>query len=444
MNKIKIKAVFPFDPAKSPIFYGWIVMVAGTIGILASTPGQTIGVSVFTEHLIKAFGLSRNQLTLAYGFGTVGSSFFLTRMGRSYDKLGARVIIIGASLALALMLFYLTLIDNISIYLHQKVPVASNWLVIGLVTLGFFGIRFFGQGTLTMISRNMVMKWFDKRRGLANMFMGFFVAIGFSAMPKVFNGMINHYNWQGAWLIIAVIIGGAFTLFALVFFRDNPEDAGLIPDGIIKVKKTKRKEIPTSVNFSLTDARKTYNFWFYNMLLCLNGFYLTAYYFHIESIFVNKGYELSVAVSILIPSALIAGVISIVSSFVSDFIKLKNLAVLNAIGIVVSVLSTIYMQGSPQFIKGIIIGNGLLNGTFSVISALIWPRFFGTKFLGEVSGFALSFTVFASGIAPFLFSFSNDVYNSYNPILFICLILSILILVFSFKAVSINEKGLKL
>ena len=57
-----------------------------------SIPGQTIGISVFTGHLIKAFNLTRNQLSMAYMFGTLLSSFFLPYAGRLYDKYGARVI----------------------------------------------------------------------------------------------------------------------------------------------------------------------------------------------------------------------------------------------------------------------------------------------------------------------------------------------------------------
>ncbi len=59
-------------------YYGWIVLVVGSIGVLASVPGQTAGVSVFTDHLTDATGLSRLQLSIAYLIGT-GSSGFACR-----------------------------------------------------------------------------------------------------------------------------------------------------------------------------------------------------------------------------------------------------------------------------------------------------------------------------------------------------------------------------
>jgi len=59
------------DPAKSPVFYGYVILVVGTIGIYFSIPGQTIGVSVFTDPVKDALGLSRNQFSNAYMIGTI-------------------------------------------------------------------------------------------------------------------------------------------------------------------------------------------------------------------------------------------------------------------------------------------------------------------------------------------------------------------------------------
>ena len=47
-------ANFPFDPARLPFFYGTVVLVCGTLGVLVSAPGQTVGVSVFTDFLIQS------------------------------------------------------------------------------------------------------------------------------------------------------------------------------------------------------------------------------------------------------------------------------------------------------------------------------------------------------------------------------------------------------
>jgi MFS transporter, OFA family, oxalate/formate antiporter len=69
------------NPNKFPVFYGYIVLFVGSIGVLASIPGQTVGVSVFTDPVKDALGLSRNQFSNAYMIGTLLSSFFVSRAG---------------------------------------------------------------------------------------------------------------------------------------------------------------------------------------------------------------------------------------------------------------------------------------------------------------------------------------------------------------------------
>ena len=76
-----------------PFYYGWVIWLLSTAGILVSIPGQTMGMAVFTDHFIDALGLSRTELSLAYLVGTVGSSLFLTRAGRWYDWLGGRLMV---------------------------------------------------------------------------------------------------------------------------------------------------------------------------------------------------------------------------------------------------------------------------------------------------------------------------------------------------------------
>ena len=97
---------FSFSPARFPFFYGWVIAVVGTLGIFASVPGQTMGVSVFTDHLLVVLSIERIGLTEAYMVGPILSSFLLPLAGKFYDRWGARTMVVLASLALGLTLIY--------------------------------------------------------------------------------------------------------------------------------------------------------------------------------------------------------------------------------------------------------------------------------------------------------------------------------------------------
>ncbi|MFW6197463.1 MAG: MFS transporter, partial [Myxococcota bacterium] len=102
---------FPFAPRRLPIFYGWVVVVMTTLGVVASIPGQTMGVSVFTDHLIGATSVSRLTLSTTYLVGTIASGLLLPRGGTVLDRLGARGTAVAAAITLALTLVYLSRVD---------------------------------------------------------------------------------------------------------------------------------------------------------------------------------------------------------------------------------------------------------------------------------------------------------------------------------------------
>lgn len=441
-GRITIPQKIPFSVSGFPVFYGWIILMAGTVGIIMSIPGQTMGVSVFTEHLKTALHLSNEQLSFAYMIGTLLSTLLLTRAGRFYDVYGARIMTILASVMLAITLIYITKID-ILIQIISKTRLLNHVTIITsfFMIIGFFGIRFFGQGIITMTSRNMVMKWFDKRRGFANSIMGAFVSFGFSYSPKLFNNLIDLYQWKGAWTYIAIAVGVFFLIFAFVFFRDNPEECGLIPDGKKINQKKNRPLSHPSRDYSLSEAKNTYSFWIFNLALTMNGLYITALTFWVVSLFNQAGFSDSDAVSIFLPASFVAVFFHFTGSWLSDYFKLKYFLIVNIIGMLISTTGLFFLNIHPLAKIFIISGNGIISGMFGVLSAITWPRFFGTKHLGEISGYAMSWLVFGSAIGPFLFSLSLKYIGSYNPGIVSCFAISLILLILAFKAENVNEKA---
>lgn len=107
---------FPFSPAKFPVFYDWAILVASVLGVLTSIPGQTIGVSGFTDHLIEATGLSRLDLANAYLVGTLTSGCLLPFGGKLAARPAwrKRVTAVLAAVGLGLTLSYLALGDRLA------------------------------------------------------------------------------------------------------------------------------------------------------------------------------------------------------------------------------------------------------------------------------------------------------------------------------------------
>ena len=430
----------PFDPKKIPFFYGWVILFASTVGILVSAPGQTMGVSTFTDHLLENIGISRNQLSLAYMIGTIASSLVLTYAGTLYDKYGARWVGMTISLSLATVLVLLSQSDHIvRLFLSNTSSTLYAGVAMAILILLFFMLRFSGQGVLTMVSRNMLMKWFDSRRGLVNGISSVFVALGFSMAPLTFDMLIQSTSWSSAWLIMAVSIGIFFTLFVFLIFRDNPEDLDMPPDGEKHAEKNKNRKPRHIKEFTLKEARGTLTFWLFAIPLALFALYITGFTFHLISIFEASDMDRDKALAVFIPISIISVTISLVGGWISDRIKLKYLLYLILAGQVIA-LASLGKLNDGIYYYTFIAGNAIVNGLFNVLMAVTWPRFYGYKHLGKITGFVMALTVFGSALGPVMYSFSFTKLGNYSYAFFGLAALAAVLLSISFKADNPQDK----
>ncbi len=211
---------WPFDPSRFDFYYGWVILVVGTVGILASVPGQTIGVSVFTDHLTDATGLSRLQLSIAYLIGTGTSGFLLPRGGRAIDAYGSRVVALAAVVGLATTLVGFSFVGPMNTVVGMAV-----------LSVGFGCLRFSGQGLLTLASRTMLSQWFDRRRGIVTSASGAVVGFAFAASPALLLTLIDVNGFRTAWRLMAVALVVVIGSMIVLLFRVSPETSGLVIDG---------------------------------------------------------------------------------------------------------------------------------------------------------------------------------------------------------------------
>ncbi|RLD31730.1 MAG: MFS transporter [Bacteroidetes bacterium] len=421
MKKLKLQTL-----SKLPFNYGWIALIVGTTGVLMSIPGQTMGVSVFTDYIIKALSISRTGISSSYMIGTIISALLLAKAGKFYDKFGAKITASIASVSLGLILLYLSKIDLLLAFINSFTNLSKGNISFVLLIFGFFILRFFGQGIMAMVSRNMVLKWFDKKRGFIAAIMGSFTTFGFSYAPKILNTMIDEYTWQGAWKILSIILGIGFTLIILLFYKDNKTEKKPNNDFTKNNSETNHNEI----DITLKEALKTKDFWSYNLTIAFFALFNTAFTFHIVSIFSIAGIDRSDAVAIFIPISVIAVVIRFTGSTFINYINLKIILILEIIGMIIASLA-IFNLSPGISVTMLILGLGVANGTFGILISITWITIFGKKHLGAISGAAMGWTVAGSAVGPFLFSILKDYFGDYTPALLVSITIGIIILIFS-------------
>lgn len=406
---------FP-HPKAWPFFYGWVALAAGTLGILASVPGQTFGVSAFTEPLLEALAMSRDQISLAYLVGTVASSLVLTFAGAAYDRYGACRVAAAASMLLGVVLAGLSRVDRMVAVVLEAIPaLGAAWAGFAVLCVGFFLLRFSAQGVITMVSRNMMMKWFDRHRGLVTGISGLVIAPMFSAAPSVLNGLVESAGWRQTWLTMGMGVGLGFTVLVLLFYRDNPELYGLKPDGPLGEKPlgSHRHRGPANRQYTLAEARRMFTFWLFAVGISLFGMYMTGLSFHVASIFEEAGYSAAEGFAVFLPSAVITLVLRPFVGWAADRFSVRAMFLYLLSGLCLSGVGLARL-GVPDGRLWLILGNGVAGSAYNTMMSITWPNLFGREHLGAISGLSMSVTVFTSALGPTLFSLSYTRLGSYE------------------------------
>ena len=421
----------PFDPRRVPFYYGWVVVVAGTIGAIASVPGQTAGVSVFTDDLISTTGLTRLQLAIAYLVGTGMSGLFLGAGGRAIDRHGSRVVAFAATLGLSATLVALSAIRPLS-------------TPIGLVVMsvGFGCLRFSGQGLLTLASRTMVAQWFDRRRGLVTAVSSAVVGFAIAACPALFLVLIDIDGFRTAWRIMAITLVVVVGSIIITFYRVSPEAAGIKIDGqgrtaIAEEPKpgapTAEQTLPivgTEHDATRAQALRDVRFWALTIPVAALSSTATAVTFHIVDLGAELGLTDSEIVRIFVPIAFVSVPVTLLTGWMTD--RVTPLVIAAAMSLTQLVMyPTIGFLDTWWGAIAAVITWGAAQGCFSSLTSAAIPKVFGRRHLGAISGVQMSAMVIGSAIGPAFFALVQSVTGDYRAALWLSTVVPAVALVLS-------------
>ena len=284
-----------------------------------------------------------------------------------------------------------------------------------------------------MTTRSMLGKWFHKKRGLASGIANMSSSFFFSLAPVPLDWMINSFSWRGAWIVMGLVVGIGMTLMARFFFFETPEECGLLMDGAKAEKRDENIESASGNVRQITrgEAMRTPTFWIYNLGLGMFALLLTAITFHIVSIGSEAGLSRLEALRFFLPMAVVSIATSLVSGWLIDRTDLRWFMVIHLITLGLGSVGVI----NPGGVWGkslMVICLGITGGTWSNLTLVIWPRFYGRKHLGAISSINMACMVAGSAVGPFIFGMSHDFTGSYSLGIKFCLIPLAVFLVLTF------------
>jgi MFS family permease len=380
---------------KHRTFFGWRMVALAAITGAMSGPGQTIGVSVFIDHFIADLGISRSQVSTAYLVGTLAAAAVLPAIGNRIDHVGVK-----RAMTLIAVAFGIALVGMSA--------------VSGLIALvvGFFAIRLFGQGSLTLASTLAVTHWFDRRRGLALGVMATAMGILMSLVPVFLNIVIEAYSWRTAWIVAAVLVWVIVIPIAQWGLIDRPSDVGQTPDGTTRAPDERHKD-EVAPSASRSEAVRTSRFWIVTIASSTVGLLLTALNFHQISMLGEAGLTATEAAAMFLPQVIGAAVAGVFFGYLADRLTGRVLIplVMGLLGISL-LLTQVLAPGTAVIIYAISLGAA--GGASRTVTTTLLPRWFGVGHIGAIQSTATLVGVASTALGPVLYAIGREVTGSYG------------------------------
>ena len=397
--------------ARLPVYYGWVILAISGSAVFMSGPGQTYGISVFVDPIIKDMGWSRTMFSGLYTAGSLTAATTMILVGRLLDRYGARAMLVMVSILFGFAAIWMS---NVSHPWH--------------LYAGFSAIRILGQGSLTLIPSTLVSLWFVRLRGRAMSLYLMGSAVSLAFFPPFIHALISNLDWRGAWTVLAVLIWGALLPPAILLVRRTPESVGLLPDGgSPQAPGSRQRASPSAsreVSWAAREAFRTRAFWLLMFVGSSQSLISTALIFHHVSLLDSHGLEAGVAASVLSVLAAMWLVGTFIAGFLSDRIPNRYILAGGQATLALAMLLTLVIEQPWQaFVYGGLLG--LTSGTLSTANAVIWPNYYGRAHLGTIRGLVTTSMVAFAALGPLPFGYLFDLTNSYTTAVLVFLVLPV-------------------
>lgn len=389
---------------RSPVYYGWVVLSISTLGMAATLPGQTAGISLFIDAFIEDLELSRSVVSWFYTVATVLGSLALPLVGRLVDRFGPRrtaVVVVACFAASCAGMSWV-----------------SGWLG---VFVGFVCLRGFGQGALGLINNHAVNLWFERRRGLAVGILGLGMAGATALFPPLIDEGIQTYGWETTYLLMGGLLAAIMLPFGALLYRDAPERYGLTadPPGATEEETGKSAEKDADVRGVQPEtAYWTGTFWLFTLAgVCTAGFG-TGLLFHHFSILEEVGVGRDLAAQFFIPLGVVTAVFNVGTGWLVDRYRPRLLLALQ-LGLFGAMTGTLPLVDSAigVWIYGSVFG--ISQGMQQALLGSAYAYYFGRAHHGTIRGLANTVFIGGTAIGPAVLALGPDLMGSFVPILWL-------------------------
>ncbi len=410
--------------AKNPLFYGWVI-VGASFFISFLTVGGRNGFGVFVIPMSADFGWDRGTISLAAAIGFLLNGLSQPFIGRLYDRIGGRKLI---------------LVSLVIIGVSNLLLAATNHIVFLIIIFGVvMAIAMSGGSINTTIS--IISKWFQRKRALAVAIVAAGAPMGGLVLVPLASYLIELAGWRTTWAVLGVMVLALSVPLAYFVMRERPEEMGLRPDGDAAPASEDGKTAAEARRAPLESDRwftcfGSFPMWQLSGAYFVCGFTTALISAHFVPFAIEEGYSQSMAASAFgVMSGLnVLGVM--VAGALGDKFNRKNL------------LALVYFLRGCAYVTLLVVPGLMGLWSFSLVAGFSWiatvplttaltADVYGLRNIGILGGIVFTAHQIGGAISIQLAGVLRDVTGSYDSALVIA---AALLMCASLVSFSIRER----
>lgn len=345
---------------------GWLVLAGAALSVFMTTPGQTVGVSGFVDHIAADIGLPRGEVLLLYSVGTLLGILPAPFNGRLIDRYGPR-----------------RAIGVIVLALGAACAVVSQAQEPWSLAIGFTLLRGSAIGGLSLASGVMVNLWFKRLRGRANAVAMMGLAVGGLVVPSLAEQLTTDFGWRVAYLALGAGVVAFMLPLGLMLYRDHPQRYGLLPDFGTALAGQALDQGESGL--TLREAMRTLIFWYLLLIAILVNAVGTALLLDHVRVLETAGVARAAAIALLGMVTVVQVVSTLGSGILIDIFGSRRVGML---GLAILASTIACLLAAPGLLGGIAYAAGLggMIGLLHVVHSAGLAEHFGTRHLGSIRG----------------------------------------------------------
>ncbi len=365
----------------------------------AAAAGQTYVIALFGGEIRAEFGLGHGAFGTLYSLATLGSGVLLAWAGRLIDRLDLRLITTLSFVGLAAACSGLAL-----------APAPA----VAVLGAAIFGLRFCGQGLLSLIATTSMARYFDAGRGKAMTVSAMGFQLAQAVYPVGLVAMAALLGWRQVWLALAASLLLLALPVALWLLRGH----GFRQRRLLARSGLTGSDAPRQ--WSRREALGDRRFWLLAPAMMAPAYVYTGLFFHQVHLVTVKGWSLAWFASGFLALSISSVLTSLICGSLVDRFGARHLAGYFLLPMSLSLVLLLAFDHAAV-VPFFMFAAGATSGAYVTVMGALWAELYGVRNLGAIRSLVWAMMVVASALAPFSLGLLIDAGIGLNAIVAGCL-----------------------